>query len=262
MNCADVAELLPAYALHAVNEDERAQIEEHLATCELHAEALEFERVAARLPEALSASEEREPPADLRARILEASRDVTPAATTPAATTPDATTPDATQDSGISWSTDRESGPVAVPSPPPPRAQRESAGLSRFMPYAMAAALAVLVVGFVAFNPLGGSDDVRTVRATADGGLTSTLVYNATEGEADVSFEGLPALDSQHAYQLWTIGPDAAPASAGLLVRADDGSAEQSLIGTFEDGTTFAITVEPAGGSEQPTTTPLIATTL
>jgi anti-sigma-K factor RskA len=239
MNCEQVAELLPAYALHAVSEEERAEIEAHLETCDLHAEALAFERVAARLPDAI---EEREPPADLRARILAASRSTAPA-----------------QESGIPMSTGQRSSPRR-----PRIALRGSRfaprSAPRFAPYAIAAAL-VLVIGFVTLNALGSDGDSIT-RSASSNGLSTTLVYNAGSQSADVSFEGLPALDSEHAYQLWTIGPGAAPVSAGVLIRNDDGTAEQSLSGTFEDGTTFAITVEPAGGSQQPTTDPLIATTL
>ena len=239
MNCSEVAELLPAYALNAVSEDERAQIEEHLASCGLHAEALEFERVAARLPEAIA---EREPPADLRDRILTSSRDT-------------AASPDATRDSGIAWYAERESTPTAVPT-------RSSWIVPRFVPYAIAAAVAVLMIGFVSLTVFTGSDGTQIREATNDDGVSTRLAYNAGDQSADISFQGLPALEANQTYQLWTIGPDSAPVSAGLLDRLEDGTASTSISGSFEDGTTFAITVEPAGGSDQPTTDPLIATTL
>jgi anti-sigma-K factor RskA len=228
MNCDQVAELLPAYALDALPEDELLEVEEHLASCDLHEEALAFERVAARLPEAI---EERAPSAGLRDRILATSRET--------------------------------AAPTAEPGAPPPTPlpPQSARGFTRYMPYAMAAALALVVVAFVALNPFAG-DDAIVREATSPDGVSTRLAYDAGDRSAEVTFEGLPALDSASDYQLWTIPPDGVPVSAGLLERESDGSASTTLIGSFDDGTTFAITVEPAGGSDQPTTEPLVATTL
>jgi anti-sigma-K factor RskA len=239
MDCAAVAELLPAYALDALPPEEQVAVEEHLASCGLHEEALALERVAARLPEAI---EEREPPAALRERILAASRESPSAA-------------DAARDGRPPRSIERAGAPVAAPPRPTPWRP------ARLVPYAIAAALAVLVIGFVSLNVLGsGGTTVR--EATSPDGVSARLAYNAGDRSAELSFEGLPAVDATHTYQLWTVAPGGIPVSAGLLDRAADGTASQSLSGSFEDGTTFAITVEPAGGSEQPTTEPLIATVL
>jgi hypothetical protein len=64
-------ELLEAYALGALEPEERADVERHLAGCPAcRARARELEAVAHRLPQALAAVSALEPPAGLEARVL------------------------------------------------------------------------------------------------------------------------------------------------------------------------------------------------
>ena len=68
-NDVHVIELLPAYALGSLNEEETVQVSEHLATCpECRAELLAYEAVAEQL--ALAAPEVA-PPAELKQRIMD-----------------------------------------------------------------------------------------------------------------------------------------------------------------------------------------------
>jgi anti-sigma-K factor RskA len=68
-----------------------------------------------------------------------------------------------------------------------------------------------------------------------------------------VDSRDLPQLDAQHVYQLWAVtGHDMA--SAAVLSNPDAGAA-MALPPT---GTQVAMTVEPAGGSAQPTTQPIV----
>jgi anti-sigma-K factor RskA len=247
MNCDEVSELLPAYALGALDPSELEAVEAHLATCALHGEALAFELTGARLSEL---APEMEPPAALRERILTAA---------------------GAADEGVIWSRpDAEAGRGVMWTDTEDRGAAPGAGLSwwsawwgrlQFTPYAAAAVLVLAVIGFVALD-LVGDDGGPVTRTASTNGVSTTLVYERAAAAGTISFEGLPALDAGSVYQLWTIAPDANPASAGLLERGDDGTASQAVAGDFADGTTFAITVEPAGGSEQPTTEPLIATQL
>ena len=69
MNCEAVDDLLAAYALDAVDDDERAAIEAHLATCDRHAEVGELLATAAGISALV---EDREPSAALEARLLDA----------------------------------------------------------------------------------------------------------------------------------------------------------------------------------------------
>nr|WP_225225190.1 anti-sigma factor [Cellulomonas sp. JH27-2] len=97
--------------------------------------------------------------------------------------------------------------------------------------------------------------DPSAVLAHGDvqGGGTATAVL--TDDDALFSATGLPSLSDGKVYQLWVVSKDAA-ASAGVL-SADGGSVRQ-LAGDFSSGDALAMTVEPQGGSQQPTTTPLV----
>ena len=68
-----------------------------------------------------------------------------------------------------------------------------------------------------------------------------------------VDTSGLHTLDQGHVYQLWSI-VDGTPTSVGVL---DDPGTGASMA-MPEPGTQVAITVEPAGGSERPTTDPIV----
>jgi anti-sigma-K factor RskA len=248
MNCDEVSELLPAYALGALDPSELEAVEAHLAMCDLHEEALAFELTGARLSEL---APEMEPPAALRERILTAAGVANEGVIW--------SRPDAEAGRGVMW-TDAETRGA----PTGGAMSWWSAWLGRlqFTPYAAAAVLVLAVIGFVALDLLGDDGEGAVTRTASTNGVSTTLVYERAAEAGTISFEGLPALDAGSVYQLWTIAPDANPASAGLLERGDDGTASQAVAGDFADGTTFAITVEPAGGSEQPTTEPLIATQL
>jgi hypothetical protein len=64
-------ELLEAYALGALESEERADVERHLAGCaDCRARVRELEAAAHRLPQALAAVSPLEPPADLERRVL------------------------------------------------------------------------------------------------------------------------------------------------------------------------------------------------
>lgn len=90
---------------------------------------------------------------------------------------------------------------------------------------------------------------------TADmrgGGEVSALV---SSGHVLLAASGMADPGDDQDYQLWAINGDSI-SSAGLI-RPTDGSASTLL--EAAPGTTLAVTLEPAGGSEQPTTEPLVA---
>lgn len=136
---------------------------------------------------------------------------------------------------------------------------------------AAAAAVALFVGGVFAGDLMRGGSaepdqlasivaapDVTTlVSEVADGG-TATLVASESRGLSAMVFEGLSPLDAELAYQLWYI-TDGVPVPAGLVEVSPDGPTVQVLQGTFEAGTIVGVTVEPASGSEQPTSDPIVA---
>ena len=89
-------------------------------------------------------------------------------------------------------------------------------------------------------------------------GGVATVVLAADRHELAVVTTGLPALPPGQVYQLWLIGKPKT-VSAGLLPPAKDGRTPAVLATGVAKGDTLGLTVEPAGGSAQPTTTPILA---
>jgi anti-sigma-K factor RskA len=88
---------------------------------------------------------------------------------------------------------------------------------------------------------------VETTRTSAGGNVT--VVTSAALREAVVSASGMASLPSSRVYQAWVLSPSGAR-SAGLM----HGS---SLLAAVRPGDRIGITVEPAGGTARPTTTPV-----
>ena len=91
------------------------------------------------------------------------------------------------------------------------------------------------------------------VHGDVTGGGAATAVL--TDDSALFSATGLPDPGEGNAYQLWVVTTDGA-ASAGVL--ADDAGTVRQLTDDFSAGDALAITIEPATGSTQPTTDPLV----
>jgi len=92
--------------------------------------------------------------------------------------------------------------------------------------------------------------------ATTMGGV-ATVVLAADRHELVVTTSGLPALPTGKVYQLWLIGKTIV--SAGLLPSAKSGQTAPVLASGVVKGDALGMTVEPAGGSRKPTTTPILA---
>jgi len=90
--------------------------------------------------------------------------------------------------------------------------------------------------------------------ATRSGG-TATLV--STGDGAVFAAAGLPTPADGRTYQLWVIAPGGATQSLGVLALDANGRLEQQ-VPTPAPGESIALSIEPAGGSEQPTTVPLV----
>jgi len=109
-----------------------------------------------------------------------------------------------------------------------------------------------------AISLLLSSPQVRVVsQATTKGGV-ATVVLAAARHQLVVFTHGLPALPAGQVYQLWLIGK-AKTVSAGLLPPAQAGRTPAVLASGVVKGDTLGLTVEPAPGSAQPTTRPILA---
>ena len=99
-----------------------------------------------------------------------------------------------------------------------------------------------------AIAPLSGTDIAA--------GASGYAVFPAA-GTGYIVLSGLPAAGEGQAWQAWTIAGES-PASAGLMNVGSDGVAVLDGVVALPGTSVVALTVEPAGGSQQPTTTPVV----
>ena len=91
-----------------------------------------------------------------------------------------------------------------------------------------------------------------------------TVFYSYREQSLVAQIRGLASPAEGQAYQLWYIGVPGTeqPRSAGVMSYTSEGVAYFSAPGVTRDFETFAVTVEPATGSEQPTTSAILVASL
>ncbi len=235
----DVHTLSGAYALNAVSRDEAERFEEHLESCAAcRAEVRELQAAAAQL----ATGNALPPPASLKARVLAAADQV----------------------------------PQVPPRVPTISTVGGSRTRNRFprLLLAAAAAVVVMVAAGIGYNevtqnstPQGtlaagvvrvfeAPDARQATMETANGGTVSVATSPSLQQMA-VDTDELPELDAGQVYQLWAITDDAGAISAGVLDDPDSGAAMELPA----EGVRVAITIEPAGGSEQPTDLPIMTVT-
>jgi anti-sigma-K factor RskA len=239
-------DLLPAYALDALDDLERRVVERLLEADPGAREALdEYRDVVAAF------TVEHAPPAHLRGEVLAR------AARTPQVTSAaEAARAAATRRAAVSGAA--ASGEPAT--------RRRRWGL---VAVAAAAVVAVAVPTTVAVRATQEQarlqervDAVARMVADPDAALVRGEV--AGGGEASVlvagddylfSAHGLPGPGDGRDYQLWVVDAEGGVAPAGVL-EVDGGAVEHLVQGV--PGVGVAVTVEPDGGSEQPTTEPIV----
>lgn len=230
-------ELKESYALGALSEEERREVEEYLAeNPSAQTEIEDLSSIAALLA---LAPEEQEPPARLRKSLMQQVR------------------------------SEAESGGAAA-STGAGRESREGWMRRLFgVRGAVAAAAAAAVLGLAVWN-LSLQSEVRDLRDTQmsayelqGSGEAETvqgeLVRIGEQGAMLVATD-LPELPEGKTYQMWTI--DEGEAEPRGLFEASEGPTIEPIPRSTSGSETFAITVEPEGGSEQPTTDPVIVAEL
>ena len=263
----DLHHLSGAYAVDALDDAERTSFEQHLAVCaDCRAEVAELSATA----HSLGSLAEATPPPSLRAAVLGGIAQVRPLPPLTAeagAPAPVAPAPTATPTEVAGVESD-DVGPDAGGSVVPIRRRPRTAW------FAAAAAAAVIAVGGLAWSPW--SDDAGTqspmdqVAAAADaqrvtstkGSLTAQVAFSKQLGKAAIDVTGLPPAPDGKTYQLWYVGPDQVARSAGLLTADAEGHGSMLLQGDANAAAAVGMTVEPAGGSTQPTTDPLVVLAL
>ncbi|WP_300605522.1 anti-sigma factor, partial [Trebonia sp.] len=99
--------------------------------------------------------------------------------------------------------------------------------------------------------------DARIASGRTTVGGTAVVVVSQTERKMVVTSSGLPGLPSSKVYELWLMGPGGTR-PAGLLPPPSGGKTAPVLASGVLAGDTVGMTVEPAGGTASPTTTPIL----
>jgi len=100
--------------------------------------------------------------------------------------------------------------------------------------------------------------DAKLLTSRTTVGGSAIVVLAASRHRLVVSTAGLPALPAGKVYQLWLIGR-VKIVSAGLLPAAKAGKTAPVVASGVVAGDKLGLTVEPAPGTAQPTTTPILA---
>lgn len=100
---------------------------------------------------------------------------------------------------------------------------------------------------------MAADDAAHMILPSAEGGELQ-LMYSRQEQAMIVQAAGLPALPASETYQLWMIHDEDNIVSAGML---EDPQESMMHDGALPDGVAIGLTIEPAGGSEQPTMDPI-----
>ncbi|MFD3698867.1 anti-sigma factor [Streptomyces sp. NPDC058646] len=241
-DASDVHVLAAAYALNALEPAEREEFAAHLTGCDAcRQEVADFEATAGRL----AAAAAQNPPAPMKQRTMEAVDHV-------------------------------RQLPPRVPAAGSPLAFRGMLR-RRALPVALAASLAAAAsfAGLAvrqnqenrqleqrarqseqrldAVSTVLAAPDARTVHGRASNGALTTVVASGRQNKAVFTAAGLPAPAPGKTYQLW-LDHDGTMRPAGFI--RQDGTV--LIAGDTADAGAVGLTLEPAGGSPQPTTAPLL----
>ena len=102
------------------------------------------------------------------------------------------------------------------------------------------------------------ADDFQRAVTDVSTGGTATLVWSNELQRSAVVLDGVTSLPGDQTYELWYINEGGAT-PAGTVDATGTGPVTKVLHGELQAGDTIGITVEPAGGSESPTTDPIAA---
>ena len=266
MNCEQAEELLGAYAVDALPDDEAAQFRAHVANCADHAgRAREMRALASQLVESV---EPVAPPAALRARVLDA------VAREPQLS---ARATGELQTAANNVTALRTAGRPSPHVGPGERVSRDGRGRTPYLRWplpaqAWGALAAAVIAGLLAWNlvlQMGGQSDAERY-AIRDADVVApmfagdrpigSVLYFADERRIAVIADDVPELDASQTYQMWAIA-DGSPSSIGLL-SPEDGRGRAIAPFDAARSDTFAMTIEPAGGSDEPTSDPVFVATI
>ena len=247
---SDIHLLAGAYALDAVDDLERARFEQHLRTCDdCQHEVRELAETAALVGAADALAT---PPVGMRDAVLaEISQ-----------------TPQVLPRTHL---TDVNEGTDTISRSRPNRAARW-----------LSVAAAVLAVGALGAGTYGLQQHQQSEVLTAQaemvtsvlmapdaqlhqmpmGSASSAIVMSPSEGSAVMVAANVPTLPGNQVYELWTLTTDGKARPAGVWTPSSNGSAAVPIKGDLATTAGIAVTVEPPGGSAQPTSKPIASATM
>lgn len=259
---SDVWDLLPGYALDALDDSDRRAVERLLESdADARRSLDEYRDVVAAF------AVETEPPAALRASVLELvqSTPQLPASTVSAVPDVGGESSAASPGTSFSGAVAPEAGDDGVVVDLASRRRRRWGTAVA----AVAAAAAIAVPTTIAVQVTAERDRLREqsqVVAEMLADPDAAILRGAVEGGGQASVlvadddmffraEDLPDLAADRAYQLWVVAEDGSVSSAGVL-SVRDGESTSLVQGS--EGVGMAVTVEPEAGSEQPTSDPVV----
>jgi len=289
---AELRDMAPAYVLGALNDEELVAFERALASShELTQEVNAYRNVVAQVGSAHEVS----PPPVIRARFLDkistqkARADEQSSA--PPTTIPSPVAPPATADPEKRPFTVSTGGAPASKKEIPYTPQRGNSWLTAVIAVGMAASLVFAIQRNSQVSSLNTQlaqrDSILAERTTLLAARDSTLntifeaernlvlvnlvaaptsgpsiqfFWNLKQGRAVMRTAGLTPAEAGKIYQLWFI-KDGKPVPSRIFNTGADNKSLESGIEmptTMTGVTAVAITIEPAGGSQQPTTTPFL----
>ncbi|OBG74604.1 anti-sigma factor [Mycobacterium sp. E2462] len=217
-------DLATAYALDAVTDDERADIEHRVAAAPASVgQAFWVEVQAVRETMAVvSAHTALEPPAPLRATVM------------------------------------------AAVEPTPPRVRRWRAPLLAAAAALLAAVIATgVTLGLRSAPTPSAADhvfaapDVHAATAPLPSGGTATVLFSRQRNAAVVVMNDVAPPRPGTVYEMWLLGENG-PRPAGTMDAAAVKPSTTAVLSDLGPSTAFAITVEPGTGSAHPTTAPVL----
>ena len=266
----DYNDLLPGYALDALDDEERRRVAAHLESCP--ACRLELAELRETIGLLAFAAPHARPPARVREAIFAriaapdpADRDEAPPPREPTSAAVTA----------------HRAGPVSGAEPARRPGLSVLGGRARL---ALAALAAALIIGLGGWNVALQQRNAALATQVREQGLVARLLndpgaahsLSGSSGDPDYPSSGpagfiytdpgsdvalmltyyLPQLPPDKQYQLWLIAPDGSRVSGGLFRPDANGSAELLVRAPapFGNYRAVGVTVEPAGGSPGPTT--------
>jgi anti-sigma-K factor RskA len=246
---ADIHGLSGAYAVDALDDVERAAFERHLAQCRAcQDEVASLRAAAAELPHLAATS----PPPELRESVLRQIsqvRPLPPTADTRQGQGLDEKRPDAPTPAGVTTLASRRRSPVTW--------------------LAAAAAAAVITVGGLVWSPWDDdqpqltaaeqvvqAQDAQRFEKSIDG-ARATIVRSPSARKAVIIADNMPAAPEGRDFQLWLQQPDGSMVSAGMMPHEHGPTVSMVLEGDAATAVGAGITMEPSGGSPQPTSDPI-----